>query len=258
MPGAGRLPAKHRDDRDSGTGLRLAAPTSASADHAAGGSSVVAAPYHPVTRASQENFLANSLPPLARRPLFCRLSLPLSPHARHRRPGSDRRHAQPEPPPSPRRNAAPGTSRRLRRSQESALIASGHSLRDIGGRARPERQVQGFRPDLATPAAWTPLCIVALATLVRAADPDRAVRLWAARSHPPQPARRSSTPTRPESACPSTREASASPGLVAPYARPPPGHRRRDARVAAGTPASPPPASPGTACPHGSPGAAIR
>ena len=40
VPVAGRLPARHRDDRDSGTGLRLAAPTSASADHAACGSPV--------------------------------------------------------------------------------------------------------------------------------------------------------------------------------------------------------------------------
>ena len=40
VPVAGRLPARHRDDRDSGTGLRLSAPTSASADHAASGSSV--------------------------------------------------------------------------------------------------------------------------------------------------------------------------------------------------------------------------
>ena len=37
---AGRLPARHRDFRDSGTGLRLAAPTSASADYAACGSPV--------------------------------------------------------------------------------------------------------------------------------------------------------------------------------------------------------------------------
>ena len=41
VPVAGRLPARHRDDdRDSGTGLRLAAPTSASADYAACGSPV--------------------------------------------------------------------------------------------------------------------------------------------------------------------------------------------------------------------------
>ena len=40
VPVAGRLPARHRDDRDSGTGLRLSAPTSASADYAAFGSSV--------------------------------------------------------------------------------------------------------------------------------------------------------------------------------------------------------------------------
>ena len=40
VPVAGRLPARHRDDRDSGTGLRLSAPTSASADYTACGSSV--------------------------------------------------------------------------------------------------------------------------------------------------------------------------------------------------------------------------
>ena len=40
VPAAGRLPARHRDYGGSGTGLRLAAPTSASADHAACGSSV--------------------------------------------------------------------------------------------------------------------------------------------------------------------------------------------------------------------------
>ena len=40
VPVAGRLPARHRDFCDSGTGLRLAAPTSTSADHAACGSSV--------------------------------------------------------------------------------------------------------------------------------------------------------------------------------------------------------------------------
>ena len=48
----------------------FSAPTSASADHAAGGSSVVAAPYHPVTRASRAFLLARSLQPLARRPIL--------------------------------------------------------------------------------------------------------------------------------------------------------------------------------------------
>ena len=53
VPSAGRLPARHRDERDSGTGLRLAAPTSASADNAAPGSLWMAAPYHRVTKSSR-------------------------------------------------------------------------------------------------------------------------------------------------------------------------------------------------------------
>ena len=66
------------------------------------GSSVVAAPYHPVTRASLEIFLAISLPPLARRPILAPVTTRSPQSAPLRRAGSDRRQ-----PRQPRPRAAP-------------------------------------------------------------------------------------------------------------------------------------------------------
>ena len=107
VPVAGRLPARHRDERDSGTGLRLAAPTSASADNAASGSLWMAAPYHRVTKASRAIFLAIPLPPLAARPLVPPVTTPFAPiRTRNAGRGSDRRHAR-RPPPSPHRPSNP-------------------------------------------------------------------------------------------------------------------------------------------------------
>ena len=125
VPSAGRLPARHRDFCDSGTGLRLSAPTSASADHAAGGSSVVAAPYHAVTRASRTIFLAIPLPPLARRPHLAPVTTPLAP-VRTRSPvGAVTGGMRAGSPPNPRRRSnARGASRRPRPSQWISCSAS--------------------------------------------------------------------------------------------------------------------------------------
>ena len=54
----------------------------------------MAAPYHAVTRASRGMLLANSLPPLARRPLLPPVTTPFATSAPDRRWGSDRRHAR--------------------------------------------------------------------------------------------------------------------------------------------------------------------
>ena len=92
VPGAGRLPAKHRDDCDSGTGLRLSAPTSASADHAACGSSVDGGTIPPrhesLTKFSVSTILATTGPKAD----FgaCHYPVRTNPHPQ-RGPGSDRR-----------------------------------------------------------------------------------------------------------------------------------------------------------------------
>ena len=176
VPGAGRLPAKHRDDRDSGTGLRLAAPTSASADHATGGRSVVAAPYHPVTRASRAFLLSRSLQPLARRPILAPVTPRFAPirirnacravtgAMRFRRPRA----------PAGRATRSALTGRVLRRGPRCSEGCT-PSAPSVGGEAgAAERHAQEFGPELAQPAAWAELGIVVLATCVRAAGIDRA------------------------------------------------------------------------------------
>ena len=131
VPVAGRLPAGHRDCGDSGT-VRLSAPTSASADHAAGGSSVDGGTL-PRRHESRTNDLAsNRLAATGRKAAFAACHYPLS---AFRTPiacrvvTGDRRV---EPPPSPRRhNAARGASDRPQPSQGSACIATRHCLRAI-------------------------------------------------------------------------------------------------------------------------------
>ena len=68
VPGAGRLPARHRDDRDTAPDCAFRRPRRLQPTTLPVAAPWMAAPYHPVTRASLEIFLAISLPPLARRP----------------------------------------------------------------------------------------------------------------------------------------------------------------------------------------------
>ena len=88
VPVAGRLPARHRDFCDSGTGLRLAAPTSASADHAACGSSVDGGTIPPRSKPSSRRCVATCRPASsagalrasARQVVSTRALTPIRPH----------------------------------------------------------------------------------------------------------------------------------------------------------------------------------
>lgn len=159
VPSAGRLPARHRDDRDTALDCALRRPRRRQPTTLPLAALWMAAPYHAVTKAARGKLLANPLPPLARRPLLPPVTTPFATSA----PTADRvvtGGIRAESPPSPRRpNDARGASRR----------------------PRPERHAQGFGPDFAQPTAWAAPGIVALATLVRAAGVDRAGRLRAAR-----------------------------------------------------------------------------
>ena len=79
----------------------------------------MAAPYHAVTNASRGELLANSLPPLARRPLLPPVTTRFPPSAPDRRPGSDR-HAHPPHPSLRRSDDARGASRRSQGGTTSA------------------------------------------------------------------------------------------------------------------------------------------
>ena len=183
---AGRLPARHRDNRDSGTGLRLSAPTSASADHAAGGSSVDGGILPPRHESLTRKILITILAAIGPKADFgaCHYPFRTNPHPFAGR-GSDRRQprrAAPEPASAEQRAERIAPAASLRRGPSSPRHRRGR--RPCARRARSALAKLTAR---ATPG------IAARATLVRAAGGDRAGRLWAARRRPPaQP-----TPTQP-------------------------------------------------------------
>ena len=134
VPAAGRLPARHRGDRDTALDCAFRRPCRRQPTTLPVAALWMAAPYHPVTKASRAIFLAIPLPPLARRPLLPPVTTPFATGALERRPGSDRRHTRLEPHPSPRRrNDARGASRRPRPAQGSAWVARERFPRAIGG-----------------------------------------------------------------------------------------------------------------------------
>ena len=102
VPVAGRLPARHRDDRDTAPDCALRRPRRLQPTTLPVAAPWMAAPYHRVTKASRAFLLARPLPPLARRPLLPPVTTRFPKFAPQRRPGSDRR--QPRP---PRPRAAP-------------------------------------------------------------------------------------------------------------------------------------------------------
>ena len=165
-----------------GTGAALGAAITRRAlrpGNVACGDSDCGAPYHRVITRAPTFFLANPLPPLARRPLLAPVTTPFAPIRTPPPAGAVTGGRRVGPPPSPLwSKAARGASRRPRACAGGALSAP-----SAGGAA--ERQA-GFGPDLAKPAAGTALGSVALATPVRAAGVDRAGRLRAAR-RPGQP-----------------------------------------------------------------------
>ncbi len=128
VPGAGRLPARHRDFCDSGTGLRLSAPTSASADHAAGGSSVDGGILPPRHESLTSKILITILAAIGPKADFgaCHYPVRTDPHP-HRLPGSDRRNrAKPGREPSqlaqiPVDHATPSPQVRLRQYARDPL-----------------------------------------------------------------------------------------------------------------------------------------
>ena len=105
VPSAGRLPARHRGDRDTALDCAFRRPRRLQPTTLPVAALWMAAPYHPVTRASRAIFLAHPLPPLARRPLLAPVTTRFATSAPDRRPGSDRRHARLEPHPNPRRRS---------------------------------------------------------------------------------------------------------------------------------------------------------
>ena len=70
VPSAGRLPARHRDDRVAALDCALRRPRRHQPTTLPVAALWMAAPYHAVTRAARGKRLANSLPPLARRSLL--------------------------------------------------------------------------------------------------------------------------------------------------------------------------------------------
>ncbi len=65
VPVAGRLPARHRDDRDTAPDCALRRPPRLQPTTLPVAAPWMAAPYHPVTKASRDFLLARSSPPLA-------------------------------------------------------------------------------------------------------------------------------------------------------------------------------------------------
>ena len=131
VPSAGRLPARHRDYGDSGTGLRLSAPTSASADHAACGSSVDGGILPPRHESLTSRIVSRSLAATGPKAAFgaCHYPFRANPHPFAGR-GSDRRQPhQPWPgaaptraePRRPRHPFAPARLRRYARDPLSPL-----------------------------------------------------------------------------------------------------------------------------------------
>ena len=135
---AGRLPARHRDFCDSGTGLRLSAPTSASADHAAGGSSVDGGILPPRHESLTRKILITILAAIGPKADFaaCHYPFRTNPHPQ-RLPGSDRRQ-----PRQARPRAVPtraGSRRSLSFSEDTYTTRSLPSLSQSARRARASR-----------------------------------------------------------------------------------------------------------------------
>ena len=102
VPGAGRLPARHRDDRDMAPDCAFRRPRRRQPTTLPVAAPWMAAPYHPVTRAARRFLLARSLQPLARRPILAPVTTRSPQSTPSRRAGSDRRQ-----PRQPRPRAAP-------------------------------------------------------------------------------------------------------------------------------------------------------
>ena len=135
VPSAGRLPARHRDYGGSGTGLRLSAPTSASADHAACGSSVDGGTIPPRHESRTKISVSTILAATGPKADFaaCHYPFRANPHPFAGRvvTGGNRGAARPSPRwPSNARSA----SYRLPPSQGTAIFARG---------ARPPRHRRG-------------------------------------------------------------------------------------------------------------------
>ena len=125
VPSAGRLPARHRDDRDTALDCALRRPRRRQPTTLPVAALWMAAPYHPVTKASRAIFLAIPLPPLARRPLLPPVTTRFATGAPDRRPREVTGGMRAAPHPSPRRrNDARGAIARPRPAQGSALRAS--------------------------------------------------------------------------------------------------------------------------------------
>ena len=151
VPAAGRLPARHRGDRDTALDCAFRRPRRRQPTTLPVAALWRAAPYHGVTKASRALFLAIPLPLLARRPFLAPVTTRFSPIRPRRQPGSDRRRKRPEPPPGCGLRKRPrGASRRLRPAQRSARHARGHDLCAIAG-ARLRRNAHRLGPDLAKP-----------------------------------------------------------------------------------------------------------
>ncbi len=170
VPSAGRLPARHRGDRDTALDCAFRRPRRRQPTTLP----VAALWWRHHTTPSREPHERSSyqipLPPLARRPHLAPVTTPFAPIRTPPPAGAVTGGRRVGPPPSPLwSKAARGASRRPRACAGGALSAP-----SAGGAA--ERQA-GFGPDLAKPAAGAALGSVALATPVRAAGVDRAGRL---------------------------------------------------------------------------------
>ena len=115
VPSAGRLPARHRGDRDTALDCAFRRPRRLQPTTLPVAALWMAAPYHAVTRASRAIFLAIPLPPLAARPLVPPVTTPFAPICTPSLAGAVTGGNRAEPPPSPRRpKAVRGASRRPR------------------------------------------------------------------------------------------------------------------------------------------------
>ena len=84
VPGAGRLPARHHDDRDTALDCAFRRPRRLQPTTLPVAASWMAAPYQPVTRASRSFLLARSLQPLARKPILAPVTTRFAPiHTRN-------------------------------------------------------------------------------------------------------------------------------------------------------------------------------
>ena len=130
VPSAGRLPARHRGNRDTALDCAFRRPRRLQPTTLPVAAPWMAAPYHAVTRASRAIFLAIPLPPLARRlllpPVTTRFALIRTRNAGRAVTGGMRAGPRLSP---RRRSNARSASRRPR------AFAGGRPLRAIGGGA---------------------------------------------------------------------------------------------------------------------------